>query len=543
MFKKLTVAQRLGSAFVFLGLGLMTSIVLSFLKLSSMKAEMDLLAKDRVPKILLVNAVHDASNQTARAMRNVLLARGEDAAAELENLQASRKKVTENLERLNAAVKSEKGRALFQAVIEARKPYGAGVDKMLALAKEGRKEEAVTLLFTEVRTAQRGFFAALEEITKFQLQAIDQSIAEAEEEYQRAVWSMTVAAIVLLLVAGSAAALTIRNIIRQLGGEPDVAAEIAHAIAAGDLTHPVPVRPRDTTSMLAAMKEMQDKLTETVRKIQDEAERVSSTAEQLAVSSNQVAESSRHQSAAAASMAASVEELTVSIDQVAERAGEAARISNHSGDLSQQGGAVIDRATQEMQAIEQSVKASSEIIQVLEQQSNSISAIVNVIEDIADQTNLLALNAAIEAARAGESGRGFAVVADEVRKLSERTSQSTHEIAAMIQQIQEGTHRAVTSMESGVEQANRGVVLANEAGSSIVEIKTEASRVVNVVDDISHSLREQSTASADIARNVETIAQMTEENSAAVTETSAAAHHLEQMAMSLQQTVSHFRVA
>ncbi len=112
----------------------------------------------------------------------------------------------------------------------------------------------------------------------------------------------------------------------------------------------------------------------------------------------------------------------------------------------------------------------------------------------------------------------------------------------MITKIQEGTRNAVTSMESGVTQASHGVTLANQAGSSIVEIETEASRVVAVVGDISHSLKEQSTASNDIAKHVETIAQMTEENSAAVTQTAAAAHHLGDMAISLQTLVGQFRV-
>jgi methyl-accepting chemotaxis protein len=544
MLGKLTVAQRLGAVFSILGLGLAASVLLSLMQFSSLKSNVDTLAKDRVPKILVVKAVQDNANQTARSLRNAMLvSRQDELAAELANLESARKGVSENLGRLTEMINSEQGKALLAKVTEARKPYGATINRALDAIKAGRKDEAVAILFADIRPAQKQYLMALDEITKFQVKLINDAVAAADAEYNRAVWLMTVSAAILLLFAAGAAVVTVRSITRQLGGEPAYAAEIAHAVASGDLTRDVAVRPGDTSSMLAAMKEMQDKLKHIVQTIQAEAERVSATAEQLSASSSQVANSSQHQSEAASSMAASVEQLTVSIDQVAERAAEAARISTHSGELSQQGSEVIQSAASEMASIERSVKASSEIIQVLERQSAEISAIVNVINEIADQTNLLALNAAIEAARAGEQGRGFAVVADEVRKLAERTAQSTREIAQMIDKIQDGTRNAVVSMESGVAQAGHGVTLANQAGSSIVEIRTEANRVVGVVGDISHSLKEQSTASNEIARNVETIAQMTEENSAAVNETAAAAHHLGDMAIALQTMVGQFRVA
>ena len=126
-------------------------------------------------------------------------------------------------------------------------------------------------------------------------------------------------------------------------------------------------------------------------------------------------------------------------------------------------------------------------IEGLNQQSEQITNIVQVIRSIADQTNLLALNAAIEAARAGDQGRGFAVVADEVRQLAFRTSQATVEIKAVVQQNQSLAHDAVTGMATTQSRAQRGVELANQAGTVINEIRSEAQRVVDAVAQIALS--------------------------------------------------------
>jgi methyl-accepting chemotaxis protein len=188
------------------------------------------------------------------------------------------------------------------------------------------------------------------------------------------------------------------------------------------------------------------------------------------------------------------------------------------------------------------VQSSSAIIEDLGRQSDQITSIVNTIKEIADQTNLLALNAAIEAARAGEQGRGFAVVADEVRKLAERTTLSTAEIAGMVGKIQNGTRNAVSSMETGVVQAGKGVDLASQAGTSITEIRDGSVRVMEVVNSISDSIREQGTVSSEIAKNIERIAQMSEESANAIQNTTNAARHLQQLSSGLHNSVSRFKL-
>lgn len=360
--------------------------------------------------------------------------------------------------------------------------------------------------------------------------------ALAYDELRRA----TVAVIVAGLLAGMVvAAWIIRSITRPLRE----AVAVAERIAAGNLRGALPAAGRDEIGqLLGAVASMQSALATTVAAIRASSAELNGAAGVLSAASCQVAASSSEQSSAAAAVAAAIEQMTVSIDQVAASASEAENISRQAGNLADEGGEVIHGAVGEMSSIAQTVSRSSQLIAALEQQSGAISAIVDVIREIADQTNLLALNAAIEAARAGEQGRGFAVVADEVRKLSERTGQSTREIAEMIASIQDGTRSAVASMETGVRQVGHGVTLANQAGESITGIKRSAAGVVHAVCEISRALKEQSAASNEVAVNVARITEMTEENTAATRGTAEAARRLAELAGALELAVGHFSV-
>lgn len=337
-------------------------------------------------------------------------------------------------------------------------------------------------------------------------------------------------------------AMVSQQLIRTLGGDPQYASEITKRIASGDLTAEVVCRPGDDSSLLAGMKAMQQTLYGMIGEILHGAEELASASSKMLDAFSVVSERTEQQGEAASSMAAAVEEMTVSIANVAENAGEAHHISQQASELATSGTQIISDASNEMQQISAAVQSSSVIIEELGRQSEQISSIVNTIREIADQTNLLALNAAIEAARAGEQGRGFAVVADEVRKLAERTSQSTSEIGSMVGRIQEGTRKAVDSMQVGVVQAGKGVELATQAGGSINEIQSGSVRVTEVVNNISTSIREQGSVSAEIAKNIESVARMSEESALAVKNTSEAARHLKALSVSLHQSVSRFKL-
>ena len=83
-----------------------------------------------------------------------------------------------------------------------------------------------------------------------------------------------------------------------------------------------------------------------------------------------------------------------------------------------------------------SAQQTDAIVKNLQKATQEIAAFSQQIKDIAEQTHLLSFKIAIEAGRAGEAGRGFAIVAQEIRTLSNKTSETTKDIAKIIDDIQ-----------------------------------------------------------------------------------------------------------
>ncbi|WP_420851068.1 methyl-accepting chemotaxis protein [Pseudomonas rustica] len=287
---------------------------------------------------------------------------------------------------------------------------------------------------------------------------------------------------------------------------------------------------------------MQRDLRNMIDVVRSNAHGVSGMSEQLSHGCHQVADSSQQQSVAASTMAAAASQMTASIEEITRHAERALSMANQAETLAKEGGGVIHQVVSDMDDIARSAQQSAQVIRTLDQESEGIFNIIQVIKSIADQTNLLALNAAIEAARAGEQGRGFAVVADEVRSLAARTSASTQEIAAMVARIQHSTREAVSSMEAGVAQVDKGMAVTAEVERAIREILEATLSTTQLVNDITRTIGEQSLASNEIAHQVEMIAGMSEGNSRVIGQTATTTDELSSLAGQLAQSVDRFRL-
>jgi methyl-accepting chemotaxis protein len=395
----------------------------------------------------------------------------------------------------------------------------AGIDRPLTKDIKATREEFVE--FVKTKTAEK--------------------ISVAEEDYAKRRNIIILWVLVSLSVSVVLATTIIRQIMRQLGGEPKEVASVVNTMASGDFSQQ-PARLPDPDSLLADAYHMQSKLRDMIASVKNQSVQVGEMAHALAASANRIAENVNHESDAVSRMAAAIEELSVSTTHISDQGANAKRIANNSRANAEEGAQVVNKTVNGLLSSAVEIKSASAEVSRLGEDASRISDVVKVIKEIADQTNLLALNAAIEAARAGEQGRGFAVVADEVRKLAERTAGATSEINQMSGKIGEVAGHALSGMDKVVKTTQQGVGDAETAQVSIRHIQANFGEVSGVIDDIALALGEQNAAATELAKSTERVSQMSEENSGAAQSLLSLANELESKAREVRQAVEVFKV-
>jgi methyl-accepting chemotaxis protein len=247
-------------------------------------------------------------------------------------------------------------------------------------------------------------------------------------------------------------------------------------------------------------------------------EEVTSTMHEMSINVQNVVKNTQVQASSVAETSASIDQMVTSIQRVADTAKVLLDIANRSREEVSTGIQTMEKATDGLNRTNRAIQSSAEIINVLGHRADDIGKIIEVIDDLAEQTNLLALNAAIEAARAGEHGLGFAVVADEVRKLAEKSTQSTKEIADLIQSIQREARQAVENMERSTRIVEEGLTLGNDLGTALHKISNVVTEVYKFSQEIGAATNEQSVGSSQIAKATSRLTEITQEINSAVEE-------------------------
>ncbi|MDB5849416.1 MAG: hypothetical protein JWP29_3168 [Rhodoferax sp.] len=517
-FRNMTLRTRL----MLLSLaGLVSSLVMALVGYIALNAAGDterFLAEDAVPSLVLVSAINDSTNNVRQTELSLVLApNSNDVAADEKVLTTTLTALNGQMAEYAKGIDNDTERALYQTLVQRLDAYRAIAATTLAGAKAADYAAQDALRLAARVDSGKSFNSlgdAVDALVAYNQKAVEEAHANSKAASRNATLTLGGLALAmaafLLLFGGTMT----RNLLRQFGGEPDTAVQVAQAVAKGDLSLPITLAPGDTQSVMASLKDMQASLSDTVTQVRRSAEGVATASSEISHGNNDLSARTEQQASALEQTAASMEELGSTVRQNAESAREASRLASAASQVADQGGDAVRQVVDTMKGINDS--------------SRRIVDIIGVIDGIAFQTNILALNAAVEAARAGEQGRGFAVVASEVRSLAQRSADAAKEIKALI--------------ATSVERVEQGTVLVDRAGGTMQELVQSIRQLTTLMTEISHASTEQSAGVNQVGEAVSQMDQATQQNAALVEESAAAAQSLREQAQQLVQAVSVFQV-
>jgi methyl-accepting chemotaxis protein len=512
--KDMKISTRLTLGFGVMAVLIVLCVGVSLVKVNQMSDDFDRVLDDRYPVVTMLNEIKSRNTDVASILRNLLLMTDPaDIKAQYAAIgdSGSSKVASANMEAIEKAITSPKGKALLADLAKARSEYRGPRDKLMAEIKSGNLEAAKATLFGEVRSKQLAYIAAVDGLIKLQdeeMKSYGHVVDATVVTTKRTLFGVLIVAIGLAAVFGL---WLIRTTTRPLVQ----AVAVARGVAAGDLTmHFDSEGKNETAQLLAALKDMQTRLAAVVGDVRLNAEGVATASAEIASGNSDLSARTENQASALEETAASMEQLGATVRTNADNAQQANQLAMAASSVAVKGGGAVQQVIETMKGISDS--------------SKKIADIIGVIDGIAFQTNILALNAAVEAARAGEQGRGFAVVASEVRSLAQRSADAAKQIKVLITQ--------------SVERVEQGTTQVGEAGTTIDEVVASIRRVTDIVGEISAASREQSAGVAQVGEAVVSMDKATQQNAALVEESSAAAETLKAQAEQLVKSVAVFKL-
>ncbi|KQP37344.1 methyl-accepting chemotaxis protein [Pseudorhodoferax sp. Leaf274] len=452
-----------------------------------------------------------------RSMRSAILSpTQQDRQMHLRSVEQQLSEATAELGEATGFFATEAGRQLAREAGAALQAYAAGLRTVAAaLAAEDPAEARASgaRMFEMRALGDRAdeLLGQLADRKRDDARALNDETDRIYAQIRTLLISLTVGGVLVGVAIGG---LLTRSLTRSLGGEPADVAQLAGAIAAGDLATRIDTSRAQPGSVVAAMAAMQHSLREVVGSVRQASDSIATGAGEIATGNADLSQRTEEQASNLEETAASMEELTSTVHSSADASRQAAELARQASAAARSGGEVFGQVVSTMGEINTS--------------SRRISDIIGVIDGIAFQTNILALNAAVEAARAGEQGRGFAVVAGEVRNLAQKSASAAKEIKDLIQ--------------DSVGKVGDGSRLVDDAGQAMESIVAQVQRVADLIAEITAATQEQTAGIGQISEAVTQLDTVTQQNAALVEQSAAAADSLNHQARHLVQAVAVFKL-
>ena len=452
----------------------------------------------------------------------------------------------------------EEERNFYENALSLWTQYRDADEEMLALAKQGRTEDARAILEGKCVGLYNSLNSAFQDIVAYNTEGSDAAAEESLSIYRTAIGLMTAIIVAIILVGVFFSFVVIRLIKTPISEIENAALKIAE----GDLDVEISYTSRDELGVLAEqVRRLIHKLQVIIddenkflakmaagdftvdsvceeeytggfypllvsfrgiaEKLNDTMLQISQSSSQVAGGAEQVSNGAQALSQGATEQASSIQELAASINDISDKV-------NQNADNAREANTVVGSVSTEMNMSNEKMQQMIQAMGDISNCSNEIGKIIKTIEDIAFQTNILALNAAVEAARAGSAGKGFAVVADEVRNLASKSAEASQNTSALI--------------ENSLKAVENGTQIAGETAQSMLQAVNAVNEMTGIIGQISEASSNQADAISQITTGIDQISSVVQTNSATAEESAAASEELSSQSQLMKSLVGRFKL-
>ena len=547
--------------YILIGVALIGMFVISGMSFSLMGRMNDMTNDISTSWLPSINTARDLTATISNIRLNelgYLTAISEDVqASSLQYLQKEKEEM-ETLLATYGELIDEEEKSFYDNAMNFWTQYKQTDEEMMALAKQGRLDEARAILEGECVDLYNSLNNAFNDIIVYNTKGSDTATEESRFLYRTATILMAAVIIAVILVGVFFSIVIIRLIktpiseiesaaIRVAEGDLDV--EISYTskdelgvladqvrrlihklqviiddenkflakMAAGDFTVDSVCEEEYTGGfqpLLVSFRGIGEKLNETMLQINQSSAQVASGSEQVSSGAQALSQGTAEQ-------ASSVEELAATINEISSKV-------KQNADNAQQANAKAGNISTEMNVSNEKMQLMIQAMEDISHCSNEISKIIKTIEDIAFQTNILALNAAVEAARAGTAGKGFAVVADEVRSLASKSAESSKNTSVLI--------------ENSLKAVENGTRIAGETAQSLYQAVNGVNEMTAIIGQISEASSAQAHSISQVTLGIDQISSVVQTNSATAQESAAASEELSSQSQMMKNLVNKFKL-
>ena len=545
-----------------------------------------------VPSMVDLNAADSAvANLRAWTWEHIALTDASRMADVERRLDGEARKAEQALAKYEKDdVADDKDRALLGADRAAVADFLVLKDKVVALSRANKPNDARDLYIASA--AIRGkVSSSLDEHVNYNVDLGKKAAVEAKSiEHMAMVQSAILAGLTLLAIAVLGFFIT-RNMLRQLGGEPDVATGIANRIARGDLSSDIAVAAGDTSSLMSAMQRM----SEAIQAMTADVEMLSKAAVEGSLGTR--ADAGKHQGdfrdivegvnqtldnvvgpindvrGVLAAMEQGDMRQTISADYRGDFDSLKQAINNTIARLSDTiaqinvAGDALNSAAAQVSATAQSLsQSSSEQAASVEETSASVEQMTASITQNTENAKVTDSMATKSASEAQDGGVAVKETVDAMKKIAGKIgiiddiAYQTNLLAlnAAIEAARAGEHgkgfavvaaevrklaerSQVAAQEIG-ELASSSVGMAEQAGKLLDEMVPSIRKTSDLVQEISAASEEQSSGVTQINAAMGQLNKATQQNASASEELAATAEEMGGQAGQLLELMSFFRV-